>query len=259
LNHPHHYETFQQALAELLTLLEIPGLAGVLTGARKALTWPVRQMLKLGRKKQYIADTSQEIVLLTQIAEHLLIQLADRLLDSSEQGNQKQEWKEFSRLLRSQRQALLQDFSSAAKNYHAAFQQEVEKTAQGLYRKLQEQPMVLNSLRATRITTDAAAIALTLQMGGIGVHDLIFAPAMLTITSLLAESALGSYMHKAEHDLKQHQLNTVKQALFVETIGQKLLALPEQLSAMTHFNISPDQLKAAEHQLTEKRHGLRLL
>jgi hypothetical protein len=96
-------------------------------------------------------------------------------------------------------------------------------------------------------------------MGGIGVHDLIFAPAMLTITSLLAESALGSYMHKAEHDLKQHQLNTVKQALFVETIGRKLLALPEQLSAMTHFNISPDQLKAAEHQLTEKRHGLRLL
>ncbi|MEI7996771.1 MAG: GTP-binding protein, partial [Methylococcaceae bacterium] len=259
LNHPHHYETFQQALAELLTLLEIPGLAGVLTGARKALTWPVRQILKLGRKKQYIADSSQEIIILNQMAEHLLIQLADGLLDSAEQGNQKQEWKEFSRLLRSQRQALLQDFSSAAKNYHAAFQQEVEKTAQGLYRKLQEQPMVLNSLRATRITTDAAAIALTLQMGGIGVHDLIFAPAMLTITSLLAESALGGYMHKAEHDLKQHQLNTVKQTLFVETIGRKLLALPEQLSAMIHFNISPDQLKAAEHQLTEKRHGLRLL
>ncbi len=49
LNHPHHYETFKQALAELLTLLEIPGLAGVLSGARKVLTWPVRQMLKLGQ------------------------------------------------------------------------------------------------------------------------------------------------------------------------------------------------------------------
>ena len=66
--------------------------------------------------------------------------------------------------------------------------------------------MVLNSLRATRVTTDAAAIALTLHMGGIGVHDLIFAPAMLTVTSLLAESAIGSYMHKVEHELKQHQL-----------------------------------------------------
>ena len=259
LNHPHHYETFQQALAELLTLLEIPGLAGLLTGARKALTWPVRQMMKLGRKRLHIADSSQEIVLLNQIAEHLLIQLADRLLDNDDLSHQQLWRKEFSSLLRSQRQAILQDFSNAAKNYHVSFQQDVEKTAQRLYHKLQEQPIVLNSLRATRVTTDAAAIALTLHMGGIGVHDLIFAPAMLTVTSLLAESAIGSYMHKVEHDLKQHQLNTVKQTLFVDGIGLALLALPEQLSTLTHFNIPPDQLQAAEHQLTEKRHGLRLL
>jgi len=259
LNHPHHYETFQQALAELLTLLEIPGLAGVLTGARKALTWPVRQLMKLGRKRLHSADSSQELVLLNQIAEHLLIQLADRLLDNAEQGNQRLWWKEFSSLLRRQRQDILHDFSAAAKNYHVTFQQDVEETAQRLYHKLQEQPLVLNSLRATRVTTDAAAIALTLQLGGIGVHDLIFAPAMLTVTSLLAESAIGSYMHKVEHELKQHQHNTVKQALFVESIGQTLRALPEQLSTLTHFNISPEQLQAAEHQLTEKRHGLRLL
>jgi GTPase SAR1 family protein len=259
LNHPRDYETFQQALAELLTLLEIPGLAGVLTGARKVLTWPVRQIMKLGRKRLHIADSSQEIVLLNQIAEHLLIQLADRLLDNAEEENQRLRWKEFSNLLRRQRQAILQDFSIAAKKYHVSFQQDVENTAQRLYHKLQEQPLVLNSLRATRVTTDAAAIALTLHMGGIGVHDLIFAPAMLTVTSLLAESAIGSYMHKVEHELKQHQLKTVKQALFVESIGQKLLALPEQLSTSTHFNISPEQLQAAELQLIEKRHGLRLL
>ena len=259
LEHPRHYETFQQAMAELLTLLEVPGLAGFLTGARKALTWPVRQMWKLGRKRLHIADSSQELVLLNQIAEHLLIQLADRLLDSAEQSNQRFWWKEFSSLLRSQRLAILQDFSIAAKTYHVAFQQDVEKTAQHLYHKLQEQPLVLNSLRATRVTTDAAAIALSLHMGGIGVHDLIFAPAMLTVTSLLAESAIGGYMHKVEHELKQHQLKTVKQALFVENIRQKLVSLPDQLSTMTHFNISPDQLQAAEQQLTEKRHGLRFL
>ncbi len=37
-------------------------------------------------------------------------------------------------------------------------------------------------------------------------------------------------MHKVEPELKQHQLNTVKQALFVESMRKKLLALPEQLS-----------------------------
>jgi hypothetical protein len=259
LNHPRHYETFQQALAELLTLLEIPGLVGVLTTARKVITWPMRKIMNLGRKRLHIADSSQELILLNQIAEHLMIHIAEKLLDNAEEGHQRIWWKELSSLLRRQKQDILQDYSSVAKSYHIDFQQDVENTAQNLYNKLQEQPLVLNSLRATRVTADAAGIALTLHLGGIGVHDLVFAPAMLTITSLLTESAIGSYMHKIEHDLKTHQLKTVKQVLFIDCIGKQLKNLPEQLSTTTYFNISPEQLKAAELQLTEKRHGLRLL
>lgn len=259
LNHPRHYETFQQALAELLTLLEIPGLAGMLTSARKVITWPMRKIMTLGRKRLHIADSSQELILLNQIAEHLMIHVADRLLDNAEEGHQRLWWKELSSLLRRQKPDILQSYSATAKSYHIVFQQDVEKTAQNLYYKLQEQPLVLNSLRATRVTADAAGIALTLHMGGIGVHDLIFAPAMLTITSLLTESAIGSYMHKVEHDLKAHQLKTVKQLLFTEGIGKQLKSLPEHLSTTTYFNISSEQLKAAELQLTEKRYGLRLL
>ncbi len=259
LNHPHHYETFQLAMTELLNLMEIPGLARILAGTRKVLTWPVRQIMKLGRKRLHITDSSYEIALLNQIAEHTLIQLADKLLDKAELGQQGQWWRQVNSALRSQRQDLLQDFGLSAKNYHLSFQQDVDSAAHRLYYKLQEQPVVLNSLRATRVTADAAVIALTLQMGGIGLHDLVIAPAMLTLTSLLAESAVGSHMHKVETELKQNQFNTVKQALFVESLRKKLLQLPEQLSMTTHFNISPDQLRAAELQLTEKRHGLRLL
>ena len=90
-------------------------------------------------------------------------------------------------------------------------------------------------------------------------HDLIIAPAMLTVTSLLAESALGSYMGRVETELKQRQLAAVKQALFIESMKRKLLELSGQLSSATYFNISPEQLQQAESQLTEKRHGLRLL
>lgn len=256
LNHPHHYETFQLAMTELLHLMEIPGLERVLAGTRKVLTWPVRQFMKLGRKSLHISDSSYEIVLLNQIAEHTLIQLSDKLIDKTEQS---QWWRQINSVLRSRRQDVLQDFGLAAKDYHLSFQQDVESAAHRLYYKLQEQPVVLNSLRATRATADAAVIALTLQMGGIGLHDLVVAPAMLTVTSLLAESAVGSYMHKVEAELKQNQFDTVKQALFVGSLRLKLLQLPEHLSMNTHFNISPDQLHAAELQLTEKRHGLRLL
>ena len=259
LNHPHHYETFQHALAELLALLEIPGLAGFLTGARKVLTWPIRKMMSLGKKRLHIADSSQELVLLNQIAEHTLIQLIDQLMDKAEEENQRLWWKEVGSLLRRQRNHVLQAFTQAALSYHLDFQQDVEKTAQHLYHKLQEQPLILNSLRATRVTADATAIALTLHMGGIGVHDLVFAPAMLTITTLLTESAIGSYMHKVENDLKQQQLLVVKQRLFEEKLGKVLALLPEQLSSLSHFNITAAQVKSVEQLLTEKRHGLRLL
>lgn len=255
LDHPHHYETFQLAMSQLLTLMEIPGLARILAGARKVLTWPARRLMKRSRKSRHIADSSYEMVLLNQIAEHTLIQLADNLLDKAEQS---QWWRQFHRVLRSQRQAVLQDFEQSARTYHLSFQQDVDAAAQRLYYKLQEQPLVLNSLRATRVTADAAVIALTLHMGGIGLHDLVIAPAMLALTSMLAESAVGSYMHKVEAELKQNQFHAVKQLLFIASLRNQLLQLPEQLS-LTHFNISPDQLFAAEQQLTKIRHGLRLL
>ena len=259
LNHPHHYDTFQLALAELLTLLEIPGLAGLMTNTRKILTWPVRQLSKLGRKYKSLADSSNEINLLNQIAEHILIQMADSLIDKAEQSKNNQWWKEFSSLLRAQKPGILHNFKGAVVNYHNAFQQDVAQTAQRLYQKLQEQPFVLNSLRATRATTDAAAIALALHTGGIGLQDLVLAPAMFTVTSLLAESAIGSYMNSVEAELKQHQLSTVKQLLFTDNMRKHLLKLPEHLSTAAYFNITPEQLRSAEIQLTDKRHGLRLL
>ena len=259
LNHPHHYETFQHAMAELLNLLEIPGLAGLLANTRRILTWPIRKMVSIGRKRLHIADSSQELTVLNQVAEHVLIQLADKLLSQAEQNRQSRWWKEFSNLVRTQREAILRDFSNAAQQYHLGFQEEVEKTATRLYRKLQEQPALLNSLRATRVTADAAVIALALHTGGIGMHDLVIAPAMLTVTSLMAESAIGGYMTRVEAELKQRQLEEVKDSLFMSRIKARLMILPSQLSMSTYFNISPEQMEQAESQLKERRHGLRLL
>jgi 50S ribosome-binding GTPase len=264
LNHPHHYETFKNALAELLTLLEIPGLAGVLGSTRKILTWPVKQIFKLGKftvgKTQDLSDKSQEVILLNQISEHLLIQLADQLLDKIEQEKeQSQWWKAINNTLRRQKTLLLDSFRTTVRVYHADFQQEVETTAHRLYTKLQDQPFTLNSLRATRATTDAAAIALALKTGGIGLHDLIITPAMLSVTSLLAESAIGGYMSRVEVELKLKQLNTVKQTLFIQLLQASLLKLPQMMDYQAQFNISKQQLLEAEQQLKENKHGLRLL
>ncbi|NOR70521.1 MAG: GTP-binding protein [Methylomarinum sp.] len=259
LNHPHYYDTFQNALVELLTLLEIPGISKILTKTRRALTWPVRKMLALGKQAISSSEGKEEIIL-NQIGEHLLISLADQLLGRIDSDTKQHSWWKASYcLLRQQRNEILTDYKYAVDDYRDSFQLDVEATANRLYNKLSEQPVVLNSLRVTRVTTDAAAMALVIQTGGIGLHDLVITPAMLSITSLLAESAIGSYMTHAEAELKQLQLNTVKNQLFTDGLKKALYTLPEQLSDKNRFNISIELLQQAEQQRKEKKHGIRIL
>lgn len=254
LNHPHHYETFQQAVAELLLLLEIPSMAKMMMSARKVLLYPLKLLRRLGRTKKHLATTSHEMTVLTQLINHSLTELAHQLLDK----NTDSLWREISEQLRQNRQNLGSEFTHTIENYHQNFQQDVEDAAQELYAKLEEQPLVLNTLRATRVTADAAVIALTLYTGGIGLHDLAIAPAMLMLTNLLTESAIGSYMKAVEANLKTQQLEAVKTQIFMP-FAQHLYDLPQQIKTDTHFAISPSQLADIEATFDEKPHGLRLL
>jgi len=259
LDHPHHYHTFQTALLNLLNLLEIPGLAKVLSTTRRIMTWPVRKMMTLG-KVRFKANPDQEITILNQIGEHALINLADKLLEKTESEQLPVGWwRETAIALRQNRSDVLQNYYTVVLMYHEGFQQDVDAAAHRLYRKLQEQPLVLNSLRATRVSTDVGAILLAIQAGGVGVHDLVITPLMLTVTSLLAESAIGNYMHRVEAELKQHQLQTVKTGLFQDCLRDRLYQLPLQIQSPTRFNITESQCQQAEQVLKEKKHGLRLL
>lgn len=259
LEHPHHYQTFQHAVLNMLNLLEIPGTARFIGKARRVMTWPVRTLFSLGRES--VQDNPvHEVAVLQQIGEHVLILLADKLLEKNETESQPAVWwKEAAVMLRQHRSEILHAYSLAVADYHRHFQQDVEAAAHRLYHKLQEQPLILNSLRATRATTDAAALLLSIQAGGIGLHDLVLTPIMLTASSLLAESAIGSYMGRVEAELKQHQFATVKRLLFEQGLRGKLDSLPQHSTAANRFNISESQCQQAEQALKEKKHGLRLL
>jgi len=248
LNHPQHYETFQRALAELLTLLEIPGLAGAFVMARKIVTWPVRQITKLGQSfgARHQGEASQETAVLMQVLEHLFIRIGEGVMEKSEDDSALRGWwREMGVLLRSERKAEGARCDAAIAQYHQAFQPEIDRTAHQLYDKLREHPAVLNSLRATRITTDAAALAVALHTGGIGIHDFILAPAILSMTTMLAEGALGQYLHKAEAELRQRQYQEVER-LLNRLVRPALNRLPEKLDPSDKFNLPTETLEAAE-------------
>ena len=220
-------------------------------------------MIKLknsfGQKTKDPGSSSQETTILLQIFEHFCIQISEAILTKiDEQPEQERWWKEIGVCFRNEKSVLGSTFNDAVENYFIAFQPEIEIHPKRLYNKLLDQPALLNSLRLTRVTTDAAAVAVALKTGGIGVHDLILTPAMLSLTSLLTESALGSHMKKVSADLKKRQYDTVKNQLFDNIIKTSLIKLPLKMNQSDKFNIELEALKSVEKELTNPRYGLRI-
>ena len=123
----------------------------------------------------------------------MFVQLGEALLKKADQDTLHAEWwRGLSRQLRQDKEAVEAQFSVAVRDYHKTFQEEIHQTAYGLYHKLQEHPSTLNSIRTARVATDAAALAIALHTGGIGVQDFVIAPAVLSITSMMTEGAFGS-------------------------------------------------------------------
>jgi GTP-binding protein EngB required for normal cell division len=248
LNHPNHYETFQRALGELLNLLEVPGIGAALHSARRAVTWPMRQLARLGQSAAGRVKNSDGVErgVLHQLAQHALLQLSEELLLEPSDDPAVRRWRGgLSQVLSNRRAALLGRFDLAAEAYVEGFRPEIEATAQSLYAHLQDHPVVLNSLRATRVTTDAAALGVALHTGGIGVQDFVIAPAVLSMTSMLTESALGHFMSRAQEQLKRRQLETVE-ILLRQALHAPLVELPLQIDTSYRLGISDDQLSMAQ-------------
>lgn len=246
LDHPHHYETFQRALAELLTLLEIPGLAGGMAAARKVLTWPARQLTRLGKRWRGQGDLGQEVRVLQRTIDHLFIHLGQSLLEKGmENPAMGGFWLQMGLALQEEGTRGESSRTSALIRHTQDFQPEIERTARQLHDKLREQPAVLNALRATRFTTDAAALAMALHTGGIGVQDFVIAPAVLSITSLLAEGALGHFLSRVEAELKERQFRAVEK-LLQQCLRPVLDGLPDRIGGEGRFNIAGEMLSDVE-------------
>ena len=237
LNSPDKYETFNRALAELLTLLEIPGVAPTLAKARNVITWPARQLLGVGR--QALGKTrepardgdgailDQEAIVLEHILDSSIIHLQRQLLEAPADPW----WQALNAELRTELPAIRDSYRKASDQARKQFEPEIEKAAAGLYEQLKTQPALLYTLRAARASADAAGIALAVKSGGLAPTDLILAPAMLSVTTLLTESALGKYLDSVKRQLKQRQREHIKTLVFEKALLEPLQRSSNQLRA----------------------------
>ncbi|MBX2839931.1 MAG: GTPase domain-containing protein [Gammaproteobacteria bacterium] len=234
LENPQKYETFNKALAELLTLLEIPGLAKGLAKTRSLVTWPARKLLGMGKQAFNPTGTHKDVDyekdMLIQVSTQALITLNSQVIQQVNEGGPATHWwQALNGALNTQQPSIESRFAQQIEHYQHDFEPRIEEAAERLYLKLKDQPALLNTLRATRATTDAAAVVLAVKSGGLAAADLVIAPAMLSVTTLLTESVLGKYMDGVKKELKEQQHELVEITLFDRHVKQPLLHLSESM------------------------------
>ena len=162
-------------------------------------------------------------------------------------------WNDLGQKLIEQRDQISESYNASLAEYQSGFEQDIDKAAKELYRNLEQQPATLNSLRAARVTADAAAVGLALKTGGIGMNDFLLAPAMLSVTTLLTESALGKYIDRVKAKLRVEQFDAVDSALFDGHLKPILTDLPVNNTENARFDITEKALAEAEHLLRNQR------
>jgi len=86
------------------------------------------------------------------------------------------------------------------------------------------------------------------KSGGLAPADLVLAPAMLSVTTLLTESALGRYMESVKADLRKNQRAHMKERVMAGSLGSTLLSLNEKLDSDQLFaqNLEPELRRALQ-------------
>jgi hypothetical protein len=190
--------------------------------------------------------TNEERVLQDVLDQMLIALTRDVGRRGRDQGAAAGFWRALDRCLEQRHARMQEDFHAAARRHQEALAAEIKASAQRLYERLQEHPALLNSLRATRVGADAAAIAVAVKLGGIGINDLLLAPALISVTSLLTEGALGSYVQHEAERLKQRQAQLVEQQVFQDVVVPALVRLAEDLDGPGVWAIGASELAAVE-------------
>ena len=235
------YDTFQRLVARLLVLLEIPMLARTMGNVRQVVTWPVRKLLEQRSRKP---DLGREPELLQDGAQHALLDIRTQLLQPDIAHPV---WVPVSQALLAANEGISEQFAAAAAQHHEAFQSNVDAAADRLFERLQDQPVVLNGLRAARASADAAGVVVALQTGGIGLSDLVLTPVMLSLTSTLTESAARGYVDQVMDELKEQQFAAVE-GLFEQALVGPLQKCFAQVADAEFSGLDLTELNAAKNQ-----------
>lgn len=257
LDHPQRYDAFRRATVELIRLIEWPGLSNTLGRIRGLVTWPARRLLEAGRAmfggEREIRQFNDRAALADGVERSLtrLQREVVRRLDPAAPAHGV--WRALHKHLDVSRPALEGELNAELDALLVRLEQEIHRAAAELHERLREEPARLNMLRATRTATDVASVAFAIKTGGAPLHDLLLAPALFAMTSMLTEGALGAYVGSVSDRLKHRLAQRVREEFVEGVLLGRLRGLVDGLTQRGVVLVSPGVIAEARAAITALR------
>ena len=148
-------------------------------------------------------------------------------------------------------------FQRGFRAYQLGLASEVDCTARSIYAELEKKPVLLNTLRGSKLTLDLAGIAAAVAAGGLSWHDFILVPLAAAITHQLVELLGSQYVDSQRELARQRQQALMAQDISVP-LAEWLIHWPATGgSAYERLQLAlqrlPPAIQALAQQLAERR------
>jgi hypothetical protein len=199
------YRGFDEALLRFLELLELPGVGKVVSNTLWVLRTPYR--LLRGFVVKALSRPNTPSLPELPVLEGALTGWLDSLRkEALRRADTHPVWAHIAEGFAEGLADLARErFQQGFRGFQLGLADEVEHTARSIYEELEKNPALLNTLRGGKFAVDMAAIATTLVVGHVGLHDLILVPLAASVTHQLVELLGKQYVDNQRELARQRQ------------------------------------------------------
>jgi hypothetical protein len=212
---------FDEAMVRLIDLLEMPGIGQWVSWGLNVLRLPWRGVKWLwgtwGWGTDYPGPLQTERDSLLSATQSALNQL---WREAERQQQRSVLWTRLSQMLEPhghEHAKILRLLEERFPEYERARRDAIESLARNIYGELEDHPVVLNALRAIKLTLEAGSIAGIIATAGINLWDLVLVPLATSVIQALTEFLGVQYVETHRQRARQEQLQLVSQHVITPT------------------------------------------
>jgi len=220
------YRGFDAALVQLIDLLDFPGVGKLVSGTLWVLRTPYR-LLRTAIGKAFSRPTGIGMPELSVLEQGVAGWIDTLRREAAQKSSTHPLWAHVARGFSSENLAdqIRANFQQGFRNYQMALSQETDRNARAIYEQLEKNPVLLNTMRGSKLAMDVAAISTALVAGGINPWDILLVPLAASATHQLVELMGATYVNNQRESARQAQMGLM-QTQIAQPVGTWLANWP---------------------------------